>query len=155
MHASDVLERKKNEKARFKRVCSMILTTLHCCASYPRTRRYLVLFCYVSRSCACSLQHTALKTTAAFGVQIEPVALIEVVPCGTTLPLFLSADRIDSLRGAPFYSIETNSLGFFPQLSAPRRQRRALIFVSAGKNALTGANCIELNPSGQRAFEDR
>jgi hypothetical protein len=42
--------------------------------------------------------------------------------------------------GAPFYSIKTNSLGFFPQLSAPRRQRRALIFVSAGMNPLTRTN---------------
>jgi hypothetical protein len=64
----------------------------------------------------------------------------KVVPCGKTLPLFLGADRIGSLRGAPFYSIETNSLGFFPQLSAPRRQCRALMFVSAGMNALTGTN---------------
>jgi hypothetical protein len=39
---------------------------------------------------------------SSFGVQSEPIALIEVVPCGTTLPLFLSANRIDSLRGHPF-----------------------------------------------------
>jgi hypothetical protein len=42
------------------------------------------------------------EDNSSFGVQSEPVALIEVVLCGTTLPLFLSADRIDSLRGRSF-----------------------------------------------------
>ena len=70
------------EKAHSRGYAQLILTTLRAVVLIRRT--HVVTFwcafgalCYVSRSCADSLQHTARKITAVFGTQSEPIALIE------------------------------------------------------------------------------
>ena len=79
------------EKAHSREYAQLILTTLRAvvllirrthvvtfwCAFGALLVRFWCAFCYVSRSCAGSLQHTARKTTAVFGAQSEPLALIE------------------------------------------------------------------------------
>jgi len=81
--------------------------------------------------------------------------LIEVVPCAKDVTAVFERRPYRFLAGALlFIQSKLTLLAFF--LNCQLHDASAeLIFVSAGMNARTGANWIELNPSGQRAFEDR